>query len=242
LPVASSKQYVAGFSLENTSWLFDAEAYYKTLDGLTEYSLRFTPTGLGGGGPGGGGGQVSYEENFFNGTGTARGIDLLLQKKHGRFNGWIGYTLGDTRQNYPVYGASDFYASNDVTHEFKIVGLYKWRNWDFSATWIYASGKPYTAPEGGYQITLLDGTTQDFLNVSAKNSYRLPDYHRFDVAATYNFRLGNAPTTLGLSLFNLYNRANVWYKEFEIIDNQVIATDVNYLGITPNITLGIKLR
>ncbi|MBK6995090.1 MAG: TonB-dependent receptor [Lewinellaceae bacterium] len=243
LPVASSKQYVAGFSWENRTWLFDAEAYYKTLDGLTEYSLRFTPTGPGGGGPGGGGGaQVSYEENFFNGTGTARGIDLLLQKKHGRFNGWIGYTLGDTRQNYPVYGASDFYASNDVTHEFKIVGLYKWRKWDFSATWIYASGKPYTAPEGGYQITLLDGTTQDFLNVSAKNAYRLPDYHRIDVAATYNFWLGNAPSTLGLSIFNLYNRANVWYKEFEIIDNQVIATDVNYLGITPNITLGVKLR
>jgi hypothetical protein len=242
LPVASSKQYVAGFSWENKSWLFDAEAYYKTLDGLTEYSLRFTPTGPGGGGPGGGGGQVSYEENFFNGTGRARGIDLLLQKKHGRFNGWIGYTLADTRQNYPVYGESDFYASNDVTHEFKIVGLYKWRSWDFSATWIYASGKPYTAPEGGYQITLLDGTTQDFLNVSAKNSYRLPAYHRFDVAATYNFRFGNAPATLSMSLFNLYNRANVWYKEFEIINNQVIATDVNYLGITPNLTLGWKIR
>jgi ferric enterobactin receptor len=242
LPVASSKQYVAGLSWENKSWLFDAEAYYKTLDGLTEYSLRFTPTGPGGGGPGGGSGQIAYEENFFNGTGSSKGIDLLLQKKHGKFNGWIGYTLGDTRQNYPVYGESDFYASNDVTHEFKIVGLYKWRKWDFSATWIYASGKPYTAPEGGYQITLLDGTTQDFLNVSTKNAYRLPAYHRFDVAATYNFQLGNAPTSLGLSIFNLYNRANVWYKEFEIIDNQVISTDVNYLGITPNITLGIKLR
>ena len=244
LPVASSKQYVAGVAWENKKWLFDAEAYYKTLDGLTEYSLRFTPTGPGGGGPGGGGGggRVNYEENFFNGTGTARGIDLLLQKKYGKFNGWLGYTIGDTRQNYPVYGASDFYASNDVTHEFKAVGLYKWRRWDFSATWIYASGKPYTAPEGGYQITLLDGTSQDFLNVSAKNSYRLPAYHRFDVAATYNFRLGNAPATFGMSLFNLYNRANVWYKEFEIIDNQVISTDVNYLGITPNLTLGLRLR
>jgi len=239
LPVASSRQYVAGIAWENKDWLFDAEAYYKTLDGLTEYSLRFTP-----GGPGqpGSPGQFEYEENFFNGTGIARGIDLLLQKKSGRFNGWLGYTLGDTRQNYPVYGDTDFYASNDVTHEFKAVGLYRWRKWDFSATWIYASGKPYTAPEGGYQITLLDGTTQDFLNVSAKNAYRLPHYHRFDVAATYNFLFGKAPATLGFSIFNLYNRANVWYKEFEILDNQVIATDVNYLGITPNVTLGVKLR
>ena len=157
------------------------------------------------------------------------------------FNGWVGYTLSDTRQHYPVYG-SEFYASNDVTHEFKVTGLYHWRKWDFSATWIYASGKPYTAPEGGYQVTLLDGTTQDFLNVSAKNAYRLPDYHRLDIAATYNFLLGKAPSTFGISLFNLYNRANVWYKEFEIINNQVISTDVNYLGITPNLTLGVKLR
>jgi hypothetical protein len=165
-----------------------------------------------------------------------------LQKKRGKFNGWIGYTLGDTRQNYPVYGTSDFYAANDVTHEFKAVGLYKLGRWDFSATWIYASGKPYTAPEGGYQITLLDGSLQDFLNVSAKNAYRLPDYHRFDVAATLNFKWGNSPASLGASLFNLYNRRNVWYKEFEILDNQVIATDVNYLGITPNLTLAVKLR
>ncbi len=233
LPVASSKQYVAGLSWENKKWLFDAEAYYKTLDGLTEYSLRFTPAP---------GREVTYEENFYNGSGIARGIDLLLQKKYGKFNGWLGYTIGDTRQNFPVYGTTDFYASNDITHEFKAVGLYKLGRWDLSATWIYASGKPYTAPEGGYQITLLDGTTQDFLNVSSKNAYRLPAYHRFDVAATYNFRLGKCPATLGASLFNLYNRANVWYKEFEIIDNQVIATDVNYLGITPNLTLGVKLR
>jgi hypothetical protein len=232
LPVASSRQYVLGAAWENKNWLFDAETYYKTLNGLTEYSLRFTPSGPG---------QFNYEENFFNGTGTSRGIDLLLQKKYGRFNGWIGYTLSDTRQHYPVYG-SEFYASNDVTHEFKVTGLYHWRKWDFSATWIYASGKPYTAPEGGYQVTLLDGTTQDFLNVSAKNSYRLPDYHRLDIAATYNFLLGKAPSTFGISLFNVYNRANVWYKEFEIINNQVISTDVNYLGMTPNLTLGVKLR
>ena len=233
LPVASSNQYVAGVSWENKNWLFDVEAYYKTLDGISEYSLRFEP-----GRPGQ---VVNYEEAFYNGTGIARGIDFLLQKKYGRFNGWLGYTLGEVRHNFPVYGESDFYASNDVTHEFKVVGLYKWRKWDFSATWIYATGKPYTAPEGGYQITLLDGTTQDFLNISAKNANRLPAYHRFDVAATYNFSIAGAPCTIGLSIFNLYNRQNVWYKEFEIIDQTVIETDVNYLGITPNLSFRLRL-
>jgi ferric enterobactin receptor len=230
LPVSKSDQIVAGFSLENTGWLFDMEAYYKTLEGLSEYSLRFTP----------GFGTVSYDEFFYQGSGKAKGIDFLLQKKYGRLNGWIGYTIGEVRQNYPIYGEGDFYASNDVTHELKLVGLYKWRQWDFAATFIYASGKPYTAPEGGYQLTLLDGEDQSYLNVSSKNAYRLPDYYRTDVAATYNFRSGIG--SIGASLFNVFNRQNVWYKNFEVVNNQVVETNVNYLGITPNISLNLKLR
>ena len=231
LPVASNDQIVLGGSYEVGSWLLDVEAYYKKLEGLSEYSLRFTPAF----------GQINYDEYFYGGTGTAKGIDFLLQKKYGAWNGWIGYTLGDVRNNFEVYGAQDFYASNDVTHEFKVVNLYKWRNWEFAATWIFASGKPYTAPEGGYQLTLLDGTTQDYLNVSAKNGLRLPDYHRLDIAATLHFK-GRTPSSLGFSLFNIYNRKNVWYKTFEIVDDTVIGTDVNYLGITPNLTFSLKLH
>jgi len=232
LPVSRNDQYVLGASYEVKDWLFDVEAYHKDLSGLSEYSLRFTPSFN----------NISYNEAFYQGTGVARGIDFLVQKKYGKWNGWIGYTIGDVRSNFPVYGKNDFYASNDVTHEFKIINLYKWRKWDFSATWIYASGKPYTAPTGGYQIELLNGETQDLLNVSAKNGLRLPAYHRFDVAATYHFLLGTAPSSLGFSLFNIYNRKNVWYKTFEIVNNQVVATNVNYLGLTPNITFSFKLR
>lgn len=238
LPVSSSEQYVAGMSWENQNWLFDAEAYYKPLHGLSEYSLRVNPRPP----MPGGGGSVNYEENFYDGSGISRGIDLLIQKKFGKWNGWIGYTLGEVQHNFPAYGENNFYAAHDVTHEFKITNLYKWRRWDFSATWVYATGKPYTAPEGAYTIALLDGTTQSFLNVSAKNAYRLPAYHRMDLAATYHFRLGAAPASFSASIFNLYGRKNVWYKQFELIDNQLIASDVNYLGFTPNLSVSLQLR
>jgi len=139
------------------------------------------------------------------------------------------------------YGNYDYYAANDVTHEFKAVATYHWRNWDFSGTWIYASGKPYTAPEGGYTVTLLDGTQKSFVTVSTKNGKRLPDYHRLDLSATLNFKLGKRiPATLGFSVFNVYNRSNVWYKQFEIIENTIVETNVNYLGITPNVNFTIK--
>lgn len=131
LPVASNDQVVLGGSYEVGSWLLDVEAYYKKLEGLSEYSLRFTPAF----------GQINYDEYFYGGTGTAKGIDFLLQKKYGAWNGWIGYTLGDVRNNFEVYGAQDFYASNDVTHEFKVVNLYKWRNWEFATTLDFRFGQ-----------------------------------------------------------------------------------------------------
>ena len=233
LPVSYSKQYIAGFAWENRDWLLDVEGYYKNMTGLSEYSLRFMPKP----------GKLELEENYYTGTGRAIGIDMLLQKKIGKFTGWLGYTLGRTTHKFEVYGAKDFLASNDVTHEFKFVGMYKLGAWDFSASWIYASGRPYTAPEGGYQLTMLDGTTKDFINVSAKNGNRFPAYHRLDLSATFNFNLFDKfPSTLGVSLFNAYNRTNVWYRDYQIVEKQVVATDVNYLGITPNISFSIHLK
>lgn len=231
LPVSRNDQLVLGFSYETQDWLFDAEAYSKQLNGLSEYSLRFTPSI----------GEINFDENFLIGTGSARGIDFLLQKKYGKWNGWVGYTLGDVRNNFPEFGENDFYAANDVTHEFKFVNLLKIGRWELSATWIFASGRPFTAPAGGYQIELLNGTSGDYLSVGEKNALRLPDYHRLDIGATLNFS-GRSPSSLGISLFNLYGRQNVWYKTYEVIEDTVIPVDVNYLGFTPNLTFSWRLR
>jgi len=233
LPVSSSNHFIAGFSYETKDYLIDVEGYYKSLSNLSEYSLRFDLRP----------GSASYEENFLIGSGVSKGIDFLFQKKYGDYTGWIGYTIGQVTNSFDEYGDYTFYASNDVTHELKLVNSYKWRNWDFSATWIYATGKPYTAPEGGYQLTLLDGTTKDYINVTVKNGMRLPAYHRLDVSSTYNFKLGDVfPCSLSFSIFNLYNRSNVWYNEYEILDNQILETPVKFLGITPNINFTVKFR
>lgn len=233
LPVSSSLQYILGFSFETPKFVFDVEAYYKNMKNITEYSLRIQTDRNG----------VDYSENFYTGTGFAEGIDFLLQKKSGKLTGWVGYTLGRAINHIDAFGDYDFYASNDVTHEFKIVGSYQFKDWVFASTWIYTTGRPYTAPEGGYQLTLLDGTVVDYVNVSVKNGNRLPSYHRLDLSATYNFKIGqSAPASIGVSLFNAYNRKNVWYNEYEIIDNSVIETPVYFLGLTPNINLTIKLK
>ena len=39
---------------------------------------------------------------------------------------------------------------------------------------------------------------------------------------------------------NVYDQKNIWYKEFDIIDDEVIETNINYLGFTPNIFFNLK--
>ena len=41
-----------------------------------------------------------------------------------------------------------------------------------------------------------------------------------DLSATYNFNLGSGKGEMGLSIFNLYNKTNTWYNEFEVVDKQ----------------------
>ncbi|MCB0685521.1 MAG: TonB-dependent receptor, partial [Saprospiraceae bacterium] len=182
IPIGSAIHYIGGVSYENQDWLFDVEAYHKTLDGLSEYSTRITPQGFR---PGVGGGGLNYEEFFYNGDGFAQGIEFLVQRKSGNLTGWIGYTLGQVKYNFPDFGDQPFYANQDQTHEVKLVGNYKTGRWNFSGTFIYATGRPYTAPTGYYEIELIDGSSESFFEVSSKNGLRLPDYHRLDLSATY---------------------------------------------------------
>lgn len=239
IPVSSSEHYIGGISFETNQFLLSTEAYYKKIYNITEYSLRFNPSPM----------SSDYDENFFSGDGDARGVEFLLQRKTGKLNGWVSYTLGEARSKFDVYSDEYFYANQDVTHEFKAVLMYEYKRWSFSGTWIFATGRPYTAPSGAYTITLLDGTTQDFFTVTDKNGLRLPDYHRADVAARYKLLSGvkgdirrKEIGSIGLSVFNLYNRQNVWYKIYTIEDGSILETNVTYTSITPNITLSLKIR
>lgn len=234
VPVSSANHYIAGLSYENNDYLFSVEAYRKDYTGLSEYSLRFTPSMR----------TTNYNEYFYNGIGYSKGIEFLAQRKYGKFNGWASYTLARSENQFDIYGSDYFPAAQDVRNEFKAIGIFELGRWNLSATWIYATGRPYTSPEGGYEITLLDGTTRDYISIGKKNGERLPDYHRMDIAANYKLvnKDGNNIGQIGLSIFNLYNRKNVWYKEFNIADGGVVESNIEYLGITPNISLSLRLR
>ncbi len=235
LPVTSATHLILGGSYEKGDYLFDVEAYFKDIQNDTRYTLRFIPK-IGEG--------LKASETFFNGTGKVWGIDFLAQKKFGDFTGWAGYTLAQSTKMIPIFSPDPFPSNFDVRHEFKVVGMYKWNKWDFSTSFLFATGKPYTSILGTYTVTLLDGTVRDYTEPSTTNGNRFPAQHRLDLAATYNF----TKTSLSLSIFNVYNHNNVWYKKFQTVqdpdtgDRYLNITDVNYLGITPNVTFTYHLK
>ncbi len=232
IPVSRANHYIGGASYENNQFLFDVEGYRKNLDGLVEFaSLRrgeFRPPDPGGEPP-----SIDFNSLYYQGSGKAQGVEFLAQKKFGDNTGWVTYTLGQVLYNFPKYSETSYLASHDSTHEFKLVDSYRWKAFTFSGNWVFATGKPITIPTGYEEDTLPNGRTITRPVYGAKNGARLPDYHRLDLSATWDFYRGEAnKAKMGVSIFNVYNHANVWRREYNYFDGEQLTTDVNYLGFT----------
>ena len=221
---------ILGISYETGNYLFEIEGYYKTLDNLVEYSRRY-------------GVDADYLNYFYFGSGISKGIEFLVQKKMGQFNGWISYTLGSVDYTFDRinYGES-FPAAHDRTHEFKAIGSYQWGPWSFGATWIFGTGQPYTAPESQYYLTLLDGEPYSYFHVGDKNAYRLPDYHRMDISVSRRFESAYYNWHVGLSVFNVYNHDNVYYRNYDLDTAPILVSDVMMLGFTPTVFIKINRK
>ena len=232
LAPTTAEHRVLGVSYETRGFLFDLEGYHKGLDGVTQFSTRSRRA------PG-----QAFGDLFFSGTGVAKGVELLVQRKVGPLTGWVSYSLSQVEYDLDDFNRGEpFAASHDQRHEFKTVGVYQMGPWTFSGTWVYGSGRPFTAPESEYAVELLDGTSFSYIHVGGKNAERLPAYHRMDVGATRRFESARFFYELNISAFNAYGHNNVWYRKFDLTDSAVVVTDVTTLPFTPSIgfRMGIK--
>ena len=222
--VGKSTHYVAGLSYERDAWLFDTEFFYKDVENLTEFSLRYRNTGI--------------SSLFFTGSGTVKGFETLLQKKIEKYTGWISYTYIDAENTFPLLNDGlSFRAPHTQKNEFKIFNNYEINGWNFSVTFIYGSGEYFTEPSYKYDITLLDDSNITFIGVGPKNGSLLPDYHRLDFAVHHIFNFNKFKGDIGISIFNVYNRLNVWHYEYDFNQAPFLKTSKNYLGFVPNISL-----
>lgn len=236
-PAIASNHFTIGLNFKKSSFVVDFEAYYKDATNLIEYEGVYLN-------------KLNYQNNglegiYHNGIGKIAGIDVLILKDLGRYNGWIGYSYGKSIRKFPgINNGLAYPSNNDQRHELKIVNMLKLRNWIFALTWIYGSGKPFTEPEGQYYIKLLNNQKKLISVPAKKNSSRLPEFHSLDMSVNYNFRIAAGFGKVGLSIFNLYGRENIKYRFYRIVENidsyssknpVYKVYDIKLLGFTPNI-------
>ncbi|HVU96538.1 MAG TPA: carboxypeptidase-like regulatory domain-containing protein [Puia sp.] len=125
------------------------------------------------------------ETDVLETKGKAYGVELLIKKLTGKFNGWLSYTYSRIllRQDDPNAGelvnGGQFYPANyDKPHDVTLVSNYRITHrvsWSFNAT--YSTGRPITLPIG---VFMYAGSLRTLY--ADRNAYRIPDYFRADIS------------------------------------------------------------
>lgn len=147
-----------------------------------------------------------YSKALIHGQGTNYGASIMLQKCSGKLTGWCAYTYSRARRTFvELDNETTFPANHDRPHEGNILVSYSPnKHWNASATFVFASGNPFTAPEA---LCLINNNIVCIYG--PHNANRLNPYYRLDLSASYKWR-GKLMKEQGfnVSLYNATGHAN----------------------------------
>ena len=217
----------------NTGIDFSAELYYKR----TRFALDFRP-----------GAQLAMNPDLADDLipvfGRAYGVEVMAKKTTGKITGWLSYTYSRAHQkemqdrgNETIAGGDWYNAPYDKPHEFKLVTNFALTHrYSFSVNVDYSTGRPVTVPIGTYWY---GGKWR--MAYAERNSFRIPDYFRTDVA--FNIDPGHYlkaafHTTITVGVYNVTGRKNpysVFFKNDSGVANgymlSVFATQIPYVNL-----------
>lgn len=186
-------------NFKDNTWSLTVEGYYKQYTNLQEY-IEGAELFL----------NEQIEGEILDAEGRAYGMEILLEKKKGRFTGWLSYTLARSERLADGINNNNWFPSRfDQTHNLSVTLFYEFpKRWTLSGNFVLNSGTPITFPTS--RIVVQDyvipyNTTED------RNNFRIPAYHRLDLSAT--LRSKDNPDKLWswnfvMGVYNLYNRKN----------------------------------
>ena len=228
-----ANQYAIGYfrNFANNTIETSVESYYKQMYDVIDFKdnaqLLMNPR---------------MEGDIRSGTAKAYGLELFVKKNSGRLNGWISYTLSKvTRTIAEINNGNPYPTTYDKPHNINIIVNYEFSNRVIlSGNWVYATGAPITFPVGSYVI---DNTYGKYY--SARNGYRMRDYHRLDLSLTIKGKERPGKKWKGewvFSMYNAYGRHNDWMINFvqdsknaeKVTAERWYLPFVNFPGITYN--------
>lgn len=150
------------------------------------------------------------ETEVRQGKSWSYGVEAFIRKTQGKVTGWISYTWSKTqRQIAGVNNGNVYYANYDRRNNLNVVFAYDYnKRINFSANFIYGSGRPMTLPAGKYGIdNYITGSYY-----TQRNNYRMPAYDRLDVSLTIKLGILRENATwehsINFSVYNVYDRKN----------------------------------
>ena len=218
-----SHNFSLTYNLDIPSWdsSLSGEVYYRLLHNQLDYAASMMDIVVG---------DISLDKKLLKGRGRAYGLNLMFQKQAGHFVGWISYAYARSLRTFDGALHEGEYPSNhERIHELDVVGTYDFGRWDLGATFVAASGTPYTKAESFYIMG-----DRLICNYGPYNGSRLPPYIKLDVSANWYFlRKGRTQAGVNVSLYNVLCRENaVGY-------GLHIGKDLSYYHFTPT-TFGLK--
>lgn len=157
------------------------EAFYKKMDNVIAFNEGASAFQFQG-----------WENRVSQGQGTAYGAEFfVVQKKRGKFSGWIGYTLSWAWRQFDnnINFGNRYPYRFDRRHDFEITGSYKFnKRVALAVTWVYATGNAVTLPVSRY-LGPAPYSFETFVYESEhtpfRKNFRMPAYHRMDIGVDF---------------------------------------------------------
>lgn len=191
----------------------------------------------------------AIEQVVLHGQMRSYGLEVLLRKNSGKFNGWIAYTLSKSQQRTPGRTADEIGINNgqwyrsayDKLHNLAITANFELtKKWSFGGNFTLQTGQPVTYPNGQYTY---QGLTVPSYGERNKNS--LPTYHHLDISARYIPKPDKKKGWQGewvFSIYNIYNQKNAASMSFrensETGANETIKLSI--FGAVPSFSYNFK--
>lgn len=218
-----SWQYAVGsvYNL-NSELSLSLEGYYKTLENLIEYKEGASFLD----------GFKEWESMIENGKGWSYGIEVLLKKEIGKTTGWIGYTWSKTERQFEnINFGRAFPYKYDRRHDFSIAITHQINpTIDINASWVYGTGNAFTLAHSKIPTLLAEIKGDGYLTPSyqfeERNAYRMPANHRLDLGINFHKQKKHWERIWSLGIYNVYNRKNAYYLEYNSNLNQLVAVSI----------------
>lgn len=221
-----SYQGAAGFAkgIKNNMFELSIEGYYKEMHDIIDYLDGANFIGQ----------STSWEKKVAQGKGWSYGAEFLIQKKKGKYTGWIGYTLSWTNRQFKEINNGEVYPYKyDRRHDISFVNIYKISNKvDMALTWVYGTGNAFSLPVQTYTAAgNFNGFSNEIQFYGSKNNYRMAAYHRLDVSINKHKKKKWGRVTWSVGAYNVYGRQNPYFLYFS--KNQYGRTQLTQVSLFP---------